>query len=203
MADEQAARRHDIGRPAFVGRVAGATTDPLLGLLDDLATEHGRTTRADRATQHEAERTMTGWLGLLAAAADRRTTVVLETDEGATHVGIVELAGCDVVVLRRGDEQILLAADHVRAMRTDPSGPIGDARSGSPVRPVTMRDLLADGAERRAPVLLRLRGGGDPVHGNLWSCGEDLCTVRPGDRPTTERVHVPIHAIREAVVSRG
>ena len=162
--------------------------------------------RAARAWQHQVDQASATWLGTLLDLAEAGDQVLVTSERGTTFVGVVEAVGRDVVVLRTAArEQTICVSDtltSVRALHRDAPAS-GDRQSAD----TDLHALLAAHAEDRREVVVHLRGStSEPIIGVLFSCGEDVCSIRTrepngADRGRVPMVHVRLGAIASVTIA--
>lgn len=174
--------------------------DPLVELIDE-----GRTD--DRAAERNRER----WLrraaeegatlaGLLVDLAEREATVVVHTEAGGRHHGVLVTVGADYCVVRSDSgAEPLIRLDGLASVRSArgerPDAPAGDRR---PVVDLLLIEVLGRAVDERPRLVLVTRGG-ERVAGELRSVGADVVTlVLDGDRD--HLCCVAAAAISEAMV---
>jgi hypothetical protein len=163
--------------------------------VDDAA--HARARRAWLRRQAEEEATL---VGVLADLAERLRAVIIETEVGQRHQGLLLVVGLDFCALRTTiGTPVLIRYDAVASVRPAPhdAGPVGDRVVGPSA---TLRGALGALAGSRARVIVRVRGG-TALQGELRAMGTDLMILRLDDRSAA---YVPLTSLGElSVVESG
>jgi hypothetical protein len=176
--------------------------DPLVELLDEGRASAGQAGRARERALRQAAEEEASLAGTLVDLAERRSRVVVRTETGRAHAGVVESVGGDYCVVRSDAG----AAAHLRleAIATVRPAPgerhvpaSGDRRAAADV---LLLEALGRVAHQRPQVALVTRGG-DVVVGTLRAAGADVVTVWSGTGPGTEGpCYVAAGAITEVVL---
>jgi hypothetical protein len=163
--------------------------------VDDAA--HARARAAWLRRQAEEEATL---VGVLADLAERERAVIIETEAGHGHKGILLVVGLDFCALRTTHSTpVLIRYDAVASVRPAPgeAGPVGDRVVGPTA---TLRGALGALAGSRARVVARVRRG-TALQGQLRAVGTDVMTLRLDDRSAA---YVPLTSLAElSVVESG
>ena len=176
--------------------------DPLVELLDE---ERAGASQADRARERalrQAAEEEACLAGTLVDLAERGSRVVVRTQTGRAHAGVVESVGADYCVVRSDSgvaAHLRLAA--VATVRPSPgdrhAAASGDREAAGDVR---FLEALGRMVHERPQVVLVTRGG-DVVVGRLRAVGADVVTVWPGPAPGTDGpCYVAADAITEALL---
>lgn len=167
--------------------------DPLLDLLDEGRAEERVAARArERALGRMAEEGAR-LAGTLVDLAERGSPVVVRTEAGRSHHGVLVEVGSDFCRLRaESGADSLLALSALASVRPG-AGPRSSAATSerSPTDDVRLVEVLARAAEERPRVMLVVRGG-DVLAGRLRAVGVDVVTVHlDGDEGRTCYVAAP------------
>ncbi len=152
--------------------------DPLVELLDEGRTGDRVAARSrERWLRRAAEEGAT-WAGLLVDLAERGAAVVIHTQAGRRHHGVLVSVGADYCVVRTDiGAEPHLRLDALASVRIG-SGerhavPAGDRR---PVVDLLFIEALGRVVEERPRLVLVMRGG-DQMAGELRSVGADVVTL--------------------------
>lgn len=174
--------------------------DPLVELLDEGRTGAGHAERARERSLRQAAEEEASLAGTLVDLAERGSRVVVRTEAGRIHAGVVEVVGGDYCVVRTDTgaaAHLLLAA--VATVRPSPgerhAPASGDRGAAADLR---LLEALGRVVHERPRVAVVIRGG-EIVVGVLRAVGADVVTVRPGSG-TEGPCYVAAGAITEVVL---
>lgn len=176
--------------------------DPLVELLDEGRAGAERVARARERALRQAAEEEGSFAGALVDLAERGSRVVVRTETGRAHVGVVEGVGGDYCVVRAENG----AAAHLRlaALTTVRPSPGERHAPATGDRVATADTLLLEALGRvvhERPEVALVTRGGDVVVGTLRAVGADVVTVWPGPGPGTEGpCYVVADAITEALI---
>lgn len=176
--------------------------DPLVELLDEGRAGAGRVARARERALRQAAEEEASLAGTLVDLAERGSRVVVRTETGRAHAGVVEGVGGDYCVVR-SDTGV---AVHLRltALTTVRPSPGERHVPASGDRVVAAGSLLVEALGRvvhQRPDVALVTRGGDVVVGTLRAVGADVVTVWPGPGTGTEGpCYVAADAITEALI---
>ena len=176
--------------------------DPLVELLDEGRAGAGRAARARERALRQAAEEEASLAGTLVDLAERGSRVVVRTETGRAHAGVVEGVGGDYCVVR-SDTGVaahlrLAAVTTVRPSPGERHAPASGDRAAA--ADTLLLEALGRVVHQRPGVALVTRGG-DVVVGTLRAVGADVVTVWPGPGPGTEGpCYVAGGAITEALV---
>lgn len=189
-------------RSPFVYPLGMPERDPLVELLDEGRASAGQAMRARQRSLRQAAEEEASLAGTLVDLAERRARVVVRTETGRAHAGVLESVGRDYCVVRADTG----AAAHLRlaalvTVRPSPgerhAPASGERRAGGDV---LLLEALGRVAHQRPQVALVTRGG-DVVVGTLRAVGADVVTVWTGTGPGAEGpCYVAAAAVTEVVL---
>ncbi len=155
-----------------------AERDPLVELLDEARTSDRAGARSrERWLRRAAEEGAT-LAGLLVDLAEREAAVVVHTEAGRRHHGVLVSVGGDYCVVRTASgAEPHLRLDALASVRTGrgdrPAVPAGDRH---PVVDLLLIEVLGRVVDQRPRLALVTRGG-EQVAGELRSVGADVVTL--------------------------
>lgn len=159
--------------------------------VTDAAERRARERWLARAAEEDAT-----LVGVLTDLAERQVPVVVTSCTGRRHQGTVSAIGTDFVAVRSAaGEQVLLAADTIRSVRTAPQ--VGEAWGDRATRAgLDLLGVLAGLAAERERVLVVTTEGAEVVAGELRGMGRDVLVLRTdGQRDAV--AYVPLGAVAE------
>ncbi len=176
--------------------------DPLVELLDEGRAGAGRAARAKERALRQAAEEGASLAGTLVDLAERGSRVVVRTETGRAHAGVVEGVGGDYCVVRSDTGVVahvrLAAVATVRPSPGERHAPASGDRGTA--ADVLLLEALGRVVHQRRRVALVTRGGAVVV-GTLRAVGADIVTVWAGPGPGTEGpCYVAAEAITEALL---
>ena len=173
-------------------------SDPFVELLDEGRADELVATRARERVLARIAEEGAQLAGTLVDLAERASTVVVRTESGRSHHGVLIEVGSDYCRLRADSGAAplvhLSAVVSVRPQRGERQPPATSDRS--PATDRRLVEVLGRLTEDRPRVVLVVRGG-EVLAGRLRSVGRDVVTLRL-DGEDGQGVYVAVAAITEA-----